>query len=347
MMKVAFMSLAFCVVLLFSCKKDNKNEPTVASETLTMGAGYANEIYYSLDNGTLKTDARSSWDIALHTNLFSSTIITNDGAGVQLYAYKKLVDSTAWNTAVDTTGLSHGNILYNSDTTWTFGAFERTAQGFPDYGWGTYNTNNHDIIGTELFIIKLANNQAKKILITRKYATLNKYRIWFANIDGSGEQKLTLDCSPYTTKNFVYFSFTNNALVDLEPAGDQWDFLVTKYIQMVPYGPGVIIPYPVVGVLTNSMRLSIMGNISYTGVTTARVAHVGVGTTDFSKASFLTNISAIGYDWKAYNQTTNTYTVQDSLVYFIKRPNQSVYKIVFTGFDSANGVVRFNKTKLN
>jgi hypothetical protein len=347
MRKYAFWSLIFCAGLLFSCKKDNKSELKVTSETLSMGAGYANDVYYSLEKGSLQTAPRSNWDIAFHTNAFSSAIITNGGAGVQLYAKIKLADSTAWNTPIDTTGLSLGTVLYNSDTTWTLSAFERTAQGYPDYGWGTYNSTNHDIIGTELFIIKLANNQAKKVMITRKYSTLNKYRIWYANLDGSGDQKMTVDCIPYTLKNFVYFSFATNGLVDREPAGNLWDFVVTKYIQIVP-GPGGLTPYPVVGILTNTLRLSIMGNISYTGVTAAKVNHVAVGTTDYSKAVFQTNISTIGYDWKSYNQATNTYTLPDSLVYFIKQPNKSVYKVVFTGFEgSSTGVVKFNKTKLN
>lgn len=346
-MKYVFLSLVLVVVLFSSCKKDNKSGPTVTSENLSMGAGYANDIYYSLDNGTLQTISRSNWDIAFHTNIYSSAILTNDGEGILLYALKNITDSTSWPASVDTTNLSQGKVLYNSDTTWTFGAFERTATGFPDYGWGTYYTTNHDLIGTKLFIIKLANNQAKKIMITRKYSTSNVYRIWYANLDGSGEQKVTINCAPYAAKSFVYFSFATNAIVDREPASDQWDFLLTKYIQMVPFGPGVIIPYPVVGVLTNTMRLSIMGNISYTGDFTAKVNHVGVGTIDYSKAVFQTNISKIGYDWKTHNMADNTYSVQDSLIYFIKRPNQSVYKVVFTGFDSNTGGVRFNKTKLN
>jgi hypothetical protein len=346
-MKLGYICIVLSFFLLYSCKKDNNNDIVATSETLIMGSGYANDVYYSLDNGIVATVPRANWDIAFHTNVYSSTIITNGGEGVQLYAYKNIADSTAWNTVKDTAGLYQKDVLYNSDTTWTFGAFERTMQGFPDYGWGTYNTTSHDIIGTTLFIIKLGNNQVKKIMIARKYSTLNKYRFWYANIDGSGEQKVTLDCSSYTKKNFVYFSFSSNALIDREPDNDKWDFLMTKYIQMVPAGTGVVMPYPVVGVLSNTMRLSIMGAITYTAYRTAKLSKVNVGTTDYSKASFKTNISTIGYDWKTVNMSTGTYTLQDSLVYYISRPDQSVYKIVFTAFEgSSTGVIKFDKTKL-
>ncbi len=46
-----------------------------------MGAGYANEIYYSLENGVVGSVSRSSWDIAFSTNPMSSTILINEGYG--------------------------------------------------------------------------------------------------------------------------------------------------------------------------------------------------------------------------------------------------------------------------
>ena len=34
------------------------------SDEIVTGAGYPDEVYYSLDNGALKTSARADWDIA-------------------------------------------------------------------------------------------------------------------------------------------------------------------------------------------------------------------------------------------------------------------------------------------
>jgi hypothetical protein len=346
-MKFKLIGIVFWAVFLLSCNKDDESKFTVVKETLTMGSGYANDVYYSLENGIVGTAPRANWEIAFHTNMFSSTILTNGGNGVQLYEYTKGPDTTVWNTVIDTTGLYKKNVLYNSDTTWNLSAFERNMLGHPDYGWGTYNMTNHDLIGTTLFIIKLPDGAFKKIMISRKYSNKNKYFIYYANVDGTQERKVLIDCSLYTAKSFIYFSLSANELVDREPETDKWDFLITKYIQMVPGSPGTFVPYPVVGVLSNTMRLTTMGVVSYTGVRTAKMTNADVNITDYTKANFKTNISVIGYDWKTPDMSTGKYTLQDSLVYFVQKPDDSVFKIVFTGFEgAATGSISFDKTKL-
>ena len=65
-----------------------------------------------------------------------------------------LGDMNAWD-AVDTSQMAGWPALYNSDTTWLNGAFDRNATGHPDYGWGVYNSQTHDVIGDSIFIIKL------------------------------------------------------------------------------------------------------------------------------------------------------------------------------------------------
>lgn len=337
-------ALLFSVIVLSSCKKESSGPGGVKND-VSVGASYANEVFYNLDNGIVKSSPRDNWDIAFHTNIFSSTILTNGGEGVKLYAYPH--DTTAWGMAADTVGLSTWPVLYNSDTTWTLGAFERNALGHPDYGWGRYSDLSHDLIGDSLFVIQLANGSYKMLWIVRKYSTLNKYVLKFANIDGTGSQTATIDCSPYTDENFIYFSIANNEIVEREPASADWDIVFTKYIQMVPFGPGTYLPYPVVGVLSNTMRISTMGTVTVNGVQTAKLTGVNTSTSNYSAATFKTDISNIGYDWKVFNNATNQYSIADSVVYFVKRPDNSVYKIVFNDFGgSATGDITFTTTKL-
>jgi len=177
---------------------------------------------------------------------------------------------------------------------------------------------------------------------------MNKYAIRYANFDNSGLQNISVDCSPYTKKNFVYFSLSANTLLaDREPDSDQWDFLITKYIQMIPAGPGVTMPYPVVGILANTVMLNTMGVISYTGVRSAKLGNTDPVTTDYSQANFTTDISTIGYDWKTYDNGTNQYTVLNNVVNFIQKPDQSIYKIVFTAYNgSTTGNIGFTTIKL-
>jgi hypothetical protein len=304
------------------------------SEIITMGSGYANDIYYSMANGVVSTVPRSNWDIAFETGTWTSTIIINSGAGIKLYTYPD-GDISSWNS-VNINSIVNWKEMYNSDTTWNFGAFERNALGHPDYGWGIYNSVTHDVVGDSLFMIQLADQSYKKLWIKKKASVDNVYIFQFANIDGSGLVLDTVDCKPYTSKNFIYYSFNTKEAVDREPDTNNWDFVVTKYIEMIPDGNGGTVPYPVTGILTN------------TGVRSATLNNVPVSTTDYSSAIFVTSISEIGSDWKSFDMGTYQYTVIDDRVYFIRDKDNSVFRMVFTGFEgSSTGVIKFDKTKLN
>ena len=95
-----------------------------------MGPSYANDIYYSLENGVVATVSRTNWDIGFHTTVWTASIITNGGAGVNLYTYPN-ADTTGWNT-VDTIGMASWPVLYDSEDNWEDGAFNRNAGGHPD-----------------------------------------------------------------------------------------------------------------------------------------------------------------------------------------------------------------------
>jgi hypothetical protein len=58
-------------------------------------------------------------------------------------------------------------------------------------------------------------------------------------------------------------------------------------------------------------------------------------------------MNVIGRDWKEYNQGAATWTIHDSLVYFVTTTNQEVYKLVFTDYSgSSTGVIKFKKTRM-
>ncbi len=304
------------------------------SETISMGSGYANDVYYSMENGVAETVPRSNWDIAFQTGIRSSTIIINAGAGIKLYTFPG-GDITAWSN-VNITGINGWKIMNNSDTTWSQGAFERNALGHPDYGWGIYNSVTHDVVGDSLFVIQLQDQSYRKLWIIRKASVDNKYIFRFARLDGSEDVTDTVDCKPYTGKNFIYYSFASGNALDREPAKDSWDFLVTKYIEMIPDGTGGKVPYPVTGILTNS------------GIRSATLDNVDVSSTDYSSAKFVTNISEIGSDWKSFNMSLNQWSLKNNRVYFVRDMKMSFYRIVLKTFEgSSTGIIGFDKTKLN
>ena len=348
MKHILLFTYLFVMLFVASCKKDTGNSsPVVQAETLIMGSGYANDVFYSATTGVVSIASRNTWDIAFDTNLLSATIITNNASGVKLFTYP-LGDTTVWNT-VNITNVAAWAQMYNSDTTWTFGSFEQnTLHGF-DYGWSVYNQQNHQLVGDSLFVIQLQDNTYRKLWMRKKISTENKYIFTIANSDGNGSVTDTVDCSLYTKKNFIYFSLATNKIVDREPDADAWDFVATRYITKIPTGPGSFMEYPVTGILNNAMTVvnNINNTVTTTGSFAAKMENTSVDNADFTKAIFKTSISGIGYDWKANVAQTANYTIVPRIVYFLKTRAGKVYKIVFTGFDSATGQIQFNQTLVN
>jgi len=313
--------LFLALIIFTSCDKFGSEDPLDFTDSISMGAGYANDIFYSMGNGVVKTSPRDAWDIAFSTYRMSSTILINEGLGIKLYTYPH-GDKDSWDD-VDTTGIESWAPLYNSDTSWYFGAFDRNSTGHPDYGWGQYNDITHDVTGDSLFIIQLSDGSSKKLFIESRAAGTNSFNIKYGALGETATVK-EIFCNADTSKNFVYFSFASGETVDVEPDRDSWDIVFTKYHDES-------IPYIVTGILSN-MDLEV-----------AEVSQTDTDLADASTADFSSHISVIGSDWKEFDMGTFSYVVQEDLCYFVKKAEDEIYKLVFTGTDgSASGKMVFD-----
>jgi len=290
---------------------------------ISMGNNYANQVFYSMQNGEIKNISNDNWDLAFTTDQYASTIRTNDGKGVELYTYH-LGDTSDWqniNISI-MNNLSSG--MYNSEISWYDGAFENNSLGHPDYGWGVYNMINHNVTGDSLYIIKTINGNWKKIWI-QELTTSGEYIFKFANLDGSNETTQSILKTNYTDKNFIYFSIDQNIIIDREPISSEWDITFTKYIS-----PVQAMPYPVTGVLTNSNTEVAKA----TGITDPLTYF------DYSNHNFNNEINSIGYDWKSYQ---GSFVVDANRCYFIKDKNENIWRLVFNSFDGmSTGNIEFN-----
>ena len=299
------------------------------ADSIEMGGGYANDVYYSLENGEILTVDRTNWDIAFYTVTWSAGIIINEGNGVELRVYPN-ADTAGW-SSVDTTGLSTWPRLYNSPEMWEDGAFNRSATNHPNYGWGVYNTITHDVVGDSIYILTFNEAPAKKIWIERKISTANTYMFKYADLDGSNEVSETVTCSDFTSKNFLYYSLQNQEVLDREPASESWDLLFTKYVAMLPGN----VPYPVTGVLLNE------------DVPANRFDEVGPDFDDWSSVPFDSTKVPIGYDWKYFDMSIFSYVVEDSIAFFVSDRQTNVYKLVFNAFDYTIGKFVFDKSMIS
>lgn len=298
------------------------------SDSIYMNAGYENDVFYSMENGMVKTETRANWDIAFQTDAFSSAILINDGSGAILKTYPN-GDTADWAT-LDTAGYSQWPAMYNHDNDWAVSAFERNSLGHPDYGWGIYNMTTHNVTGDSLFVMQLIDGAYKKVWIEKKVSAQNTYYFRYANLDGSNEQVIELDINPYTGKNYVYYSMVTDEVLDREPPKDSWDLLFTKYIAMIDG----MFPYAVTGVLNNTT----------TGV--AEYANVDPGFENWQMEDLTdTAKSVIGYDWKSFDMGTFTYKVDDSVTFYVSAHNRAIYRLKFAAFEgSSTGKIVFNKS---
>ena len=325
-------TLLFASTLLISLSLLAQEQKEVVT-----GAGYADDVYYSLENGTVTTVARNNWDIAFIAQVMSVSLLANNGSGVELYTYPD-GDIDDWAT-VDTTGMDW-TPMYNSIETFDMGAFNaNTIPGDDfDYGWGRYNMTTHQITGDSIFIIKTLADSIMKVAITQKNPMTNTWEFKYAYLDGSNEQIVPLSAGAYVDKYFVHYSIDSTKFVDREPAMEDWDLLFTKYYDYT-------IPYIVTGVLINDDHI-LAQEVRESGMDQS--TH-----TSYVDTAFADTISIIGSDWKTFDMGSFTYILNDTVVYYLKTDdgdsttNSAYYKIYFTGFTgSSEGKYTFMQERL-
>lgn len=302
----------------------------VTAGSVTMGAGYANQVYYKLATATATPFSHASWDLAfLRTSNFGFATRVNEAKGIE--AYEASANLADWAT-IDVANAATWNRLYNSETEWELGAID---QGSAGSGWGEYNPANHHVIGTVIFVLKYADGTFRKFRIDDFYAGYTfTYATW-ASGTWSADTTVTLPNATNPTTRFNYYSLENNAPVLAEPAIADWDLTFTKY-NTDYYGDGKVYQ-PVTGVLHNA-NLLVAENLEPGNVP------------DISNLTFTEAINTMGYDWKKIGSDF-TYTVNTDKAYYVKHknPNNSpnidptIYRLVFASFaGSSTGDITFN-----
>jgi hypothetical protein len=289
---------------------------------LSMGPGYANDLYYSFANGLVKSEPGNNWHLAFTARVVDASIMINE-VNTQVQAFVGANDTTSWAT-LDTTG-QMWTPLHNSDQDWTLGALSNLGTSFPDYGWGVYNTITHNVFGNRIFVIKIG--AVYKKFMVRSMKANGEYTFRIANLDGTNELLKVVSKASYAGKNFFYYDAINDQFIDREPATTAWDFVARRYLTVIQNQW-----YPVTGIQTNLDRVS------------AKVTGVDTASNDWSTAVLNGNIANIGSDWKSFNNTTFQWQLADSTTYFATAGSGDLYKVVFTAFaGSSSGNFSFNQ----
>ena len=295
------------------------------SDSVSLGAGYVNESYYSLEDGEVVNIDNNTWDIAFDLSGYGATIKLNRKQSI-MHVYPGSIED--WAT-LDTAGISTWDSYTDTYDYWSQGAFNNCADSDDDsdMGWGLYNTVTHFIDAERLFVIELGTGDFKKLFVEQLASGV--YTFKYANLDNTDEINEAITKADYADKNFIYYSIENEEVVDREPISDSWDIVFTNVVlELAPeYFGGV----------TNALH-------NY-GVTVSEIADVP--SVDATYASFEDQINTIGSDWKTFDMGDMAYVIEDSLTYFIQTVDGDVWKLVFTGFNgSIDGKIYFTKEKI-
>jgi hypothetical protein len=302
-------------------------------EEVSVGQSYANSTFFRIGDGTSTTVDPTTWDIAFSLAPEAAGAFVNEAVAssmgaplpqVELYAP---LDSDYDN--LDTAGMIR---IYNPDVTWSEGAFNalRDPQNAFDYGWGFYDEANDEIVGTEVFVIKLRSGVYKKIQITSLNGSTFNFR--YANLDGSAEAEQSLNKGDFSG-TLVYYSLETESTVLIEPA--VWDLKFGRYTSGLDDGSGNIIQYLVTGILVND------------GVEVAQADGIDpfdVDPADYEN-SYIDSIAVIGHDWKYFELSSFSWVLDLERVYFVKTTENELWRIFLLDFEgSSTGVTVFDRS---
>ncbi|GIV22825.1 MAG: hypothetical protein N3A68_07940 [Bacteroidia bacterium] len=321
----------FSAVILFAALSGSLwAQVTVIRDSISMGAGYAKQVYYSFQNGQIDTALAAGWHLAFEIPIRGAAIRANHARGVVVFQTTK--DTNGWTTLTLADTVTR---LYNDNCRWEIGALNQTAApGNPfDVGWGLYDLNTHIVTGDSLYILGLPGGIYKKLWVQKLQGTV--YTVRVANLDGSEDTVYAVDKTIATGRNFVYLNLLTRQVLNAEPPTSDWDIVFTPYLALLPPSGT---PYPVTGVLQN------------VGVKAARIVLSSTANPDTltpSAYSLDSCISTIGYDWKRYDMNTNSWILADTVYYLVQDKAGNLWRLRFVGFGgSSTGKVVFEKARL-
>lgn len=310
------------------------------TQSISTGAGYQKQSYVNLLAGTEKQVNNTAWDIAFSVNGQQAGIFFNESAGTSMGQPQAEVDvfyalTEDFNEQPDPGSLTDFQ-LYNSEKSWTYGAFNeiRDTSNALDFGWGFYDDQSGKISGNALYVIKLRNDQYLKFTVDSLAGGIYTFR--YANLDGSNVVTKTINKADHSGKTLAYFSFESGDVVDVEPASGGFDLLYCRYYTpyLVP-GTTDYVPYNVTGVLSGP------------GVQVARANGIDPATVAYAsyQDSLRSELYTIGYDWKILSGFS--FVLDQDLVFFLKTADSRVWKLRFVGFSgSSSGNASIEKTDL-
>ena len=108
--------------------------------TVSIAASYANQTFYSLENGVQATSPLADWDLGFEINDYTGSILVNTAKGLKVYETPVAIELWGDFTEPD---LESWTLISNSDQDWSAGALTHgnnlDQPNGMHLGWGAYS----------------------------------------------------------------------------------------------------------------------------------------------------------------------------------------------------------------
>lgn len=310
--KLTFL-LTFLLISFCSCLKKEGPwplpDPGQASvDEVDIGNDYATQIYYSFNNGIVKTNRYDLWDIAFDINNNNPELWMNGGKNLLIWP----------------TGQSDFSFSLPSNANQKTWIYDQSSMKPGESGLGTLSPTNH--LQELLFVrIGLQYYKLKILEVTNTHYVIQA---------GSKEDQVgtIYNIEKNDRYNFAYFSF-QNGIVQPEPDKEEWDMLFTRYRTIFEglNTDGSDLPYLVNGILINTYNT--LGASDSTREFEFNQFHLA----DAESFTLSNERNAIGYNWKSVNINTGEYTILPKRMLLLQDQHQQLWKFHFVSFYDENG----------
>lgn len=333
------------------------------------GSNEPNQVYIDLSTGQQKAVRRDSWELAFH-NGAENRVFLNASL---LVSAAEIKGQTDLNTISETTILPAPLELNSIDLATfepkkvTVTTVAELMAGLP-LGYAQYGNEETGLVFTDsktgglegtaiaeiatttsensVYIVGLGNSiptepaENGSIKTTGAHIGFMKVRIL---TDGSSYtvQYAPLEATTFSevtipkddTRVSTSFSLTNNTIVDVEPAKEEWDINFTSVYSYYEGGYGFV--------YSDYALHNTLGNVGLYKVTISDgiPTYANFKRADVDEASLsYTDKTIIGSDWRSVDINTGTTIVKDDRYFILKDADGNFYKIKFTAAINGEGV---------
>ncbi|WP_159801484.1 HmuY family protein [Flavobacterium sp. MK4S-17] len=309
------------------------------------GANQPNQVYVDLTSGMMRMAERVSWDLGFYSGDQFRVALNSS-----LRMSAKQLNTTDINAVVapdESMLIGQGN----GDAS----QIDHPAGDISQTAIAEVSDNDAD---NKVYLINLGNGPSastpssgtegssagphrgwKKIRILKSGSD---YKLQYADINATTHQEVIL--SKNNAYNFVFFSFTANSTVQVEPQANQWDINFTTFTNVIEM-PGAAIPYYYPDFIVTNTKggarsyMVLTEDFTYDNFTLANV--------DDSK--FTNDQRNIGSNWRSTSVMgpggipVSQFVLKTDRFFIVKDPMGNIYKLRMTGGASESGERGFPK----